>query len=102
MRNAAHAENPRTLLRQGRHTTVLTGKLVRVRYARDRVIPRYIDAADPAWLDVPDRQLALFRKPRQRTRSELEEELREVAGNDPAQLVHHGQTFRHHPFERHG
>jgi predicted nuclease of restriction endonuclease-like RecB superfamily len=69
---------------------MLTGKLVRVRYARQRIIPRYLDADDATWAAVADRLLEVFRGQVGRTRGELEEEVREVAGSDPAQIVHQG------------
>jgi predicted nuclease of restriction endonuclease-like RecB superfamily len=69
---------------------MLTGKLVRVRYGRDRILPCYLNAADPAWLQVAERLRGLFRGQPGRTRGELQEDLREVCGSDPAQLVHQG------------
>jgi predicted nuclease of restriction endonuclease-like RecB superfamily len=69
---------------------MLTGKMVRVRYARDRIVPYYLDAADPTWLEVAERLLELFRTQEGRTRGALEEDLKETFGNDPGQLVHQG------------
>ena len=69
---------------------MLTGKLVRVRYGRDRIIPQYLDPSDPTWLEVAERLLELFRTQDGRTRGGLEEELRDTFGNDPSQLVHQG------------
>jgi predicted nuclease of restriction endonuclease-like RecB superfamily len=69
---------------------MLTGKMVRVRYARDRVLPHYLDAGDPAWLEVAGRLLEVFRAAVGRTRGELEQELAEAVGDDPGQLVHQG------------
>src|SRR5437588_7631412 len=69
---------------------MLTGKLVRVRYARDRVMPQYLDASDSTWLEAADRLLEVFRAQDGRTRGCLQEDLREVFGNDPSQLVHQG------------
>jgi uncharacterized protein len=69
---------------------MLTGKLVRVRYARDQVVPKYLDASDPNWLEAADRLLELFRAQDGRTRGSLEEDLRELFGSDPSQLVHQG------------
>src|SRR6266849_3481907 len=69
---------------------MLTGKLVRVRYARARVIPRYLDPSDPTWLEVAERLLEVFRARDGRPRSCLEEDLRETVGNDPLQIVHQG------------
>jgi predicted nuclease of restriction endonuclease-like RecB superfamily len=69
---------------------MLTGKLVRVRYARDRIIPHYLDVDDATWLEVAERLLELFRGREGRTRGELEEDQREAFGDDPGQLVHQG------------
>ena len=70
--------------------TVLTGKLVRVRYARDRIIPHYLDLDNATWREVAERLLMLFRGQEGRTRGELEEDQREAFGDDPGQLVHQG------------
>ena len=69
---------------------MLTGKMVRVRYARDRIVPHYLNTADPGWLEVAERLLELFRGQEGRTRGELEEDQREAFGDDPGQLVHQG------------
>jgi predicted nuclease of restriction endonuclease-like RecB superfamily len=69
---------------------MLTGKMVRVRYARDRILPYYLDVNDATWLEVAERLLELFRGQEGRTRGELEEEQREAFGDDPSQLVHQG------------
>src|SRR4051812_21133070 len=69
---------------------MLTGKMVRVRYARDRIVPHYLDVHDAGWLEVAERMLLLFRGQEGRTRGELEEDQREAFGDDPGQLVHQG------------
>src|SRR6516162_11935826 len=69
---------------------MLTGKMVSVRYARDRIIPRYLDVKDPGWIEVAERLLTLFRGQEGRTRGELEEDQSELFGDDPSQLVHQG------------
>jgi predicted nuclease of restriction endonuclease-like RecB superfamily len=69
---------------------MLTGKMVRVRYARDRILPCYLDVTDPTWQAVAERLLDLFRAQTGRTRGELEADLEDTFGNDPAQLVHTG------------
>jgi predicted nuclease of restriction endonuclease-like RecB superfamily len=69
---------------------MLTGKMVRVRYGRDRIVPCYLDADDPAWLEVAERLLELFRGQTGRTRGELEADLEDTFGDDPSQLVHQG------------
>jgi predicted nuclease of restriction endonuclease-like RecB superfamily len=69
---------------------MLTGKLVRVRYARDRIVPRYLNTADPLWLEVAERLREVFRDHQGSTRGELAEEVRDTFGSDPAQLVQQG------------
>jgi uncharacterized protein len=69
---------------------MLTGNLLRVRYARQRIIPQYLDATDVSWLDVSQALLEIFRNHLGRTRGELTEELRELAGDHPNQLIYQG------------
>jgi predicted nuclease of restriction endonuclease-like RecB superfamily len=69
---------------------MLTGKMVRVRYARDRIVPLFLDVQDPEWREVAERLVGLFREQEARTRGALEEELKETFGSDPSQLVHQG------------
>lgn len=69
---------------------MLTGKLVRVRYARDRIVPSYLDTSDEEWQETAERLLTLFRGQTGRTRGELQEEVRETFGDDHRQLVHQG------------
>jgi hypothetical protein len=69
---------------------MLTGKMVRVRFARDRILPYYIDVQDPARLEVASRLVELFRGQEGHTRGEIEDEQRELFGDDPGQLVHQG------------
>jgi predicted nuclease of restriction endonuclease-like RecB superfamily len=69
---------------------MLTGKQVRVRYARDRIIPHYLDPTDEGWSEVAERLLELFRGQEGKTRGQLDEDQREAFGDDPGQLVHQG------------
>lgn len=69
---------------------MLTGKLVRVRYARDRIVPYYLDVDDPAWRESAERLLDLFRGQEGLSRGELEEEIRQAFGDDHRQIVHQG------------
>jgi predicted nuclease of restriction endonuclease-like RecB superfamily len=69
---------------------MLTGKLIRVRNLRNRIIPCYLDATDVGWLQVAERLLEIFRGQEGRTRSDLEEECRVYFGSEPAQLVYQG------------
>jgi predicted nuclease of restriction endonuclease-like RecB superfamily len=69
---------------------MLTGKQVRVRYARDRIVPYYLDPADEQWRLVAEQLIDLFRTMQGRTRGELEEEIASTFGDDPSTLVHQG------------
>jgi predicted nuclease of restriction endonuclease-like RecB superfamily len=69
---------------------MLTANLVKVRFFRGRVLPRYIEADDATWLAVAERLLELFRGQEGRTRGDLDEDLKEACGDDPGQTVHQG------------
>ena len=69
---------------------MLTGNLVRVRHARNRLIPIYLDVNDGAWQSVAERLLGLFRTLKGSTRTEMEEEIAAAVGDNPTQLVHQG------------
>jgi predicted nuclease of restriction endonuclease-like RecB superfamily len=69
---------------------MLTGKHVRVRYARDRIIPYYLDTTDENWLLVAEQLLELFRAQQGRTRGSLEDDIEETFGDDTNTLVHQG------------
>src|SRR4051794_17910048 len=69
---------------------MLTGKLVRVRYSRERILPTYLGVADEAWLAVAEQLLALFQGQEGRTRGELEEDLEEAFGTETTTLIHQG------------
>jgi predicted nuclease of restriction endonuclease-like RecB superfamily len=69
---------------------MLTGNLVRVRLKGTRVVPLYVDPADPALLGVAERLLEAYRAGRNSTRGELEEILGESVGDMSGQLVHQG------------
>lgn len=69
---------------------MLTGNQVRVRFARDQVVPIYLDTEDANWRDAAGRLLELFRGQEGRTRGELETDLTDAIGNDPGQLVFRG------------
>jgi predicted nuclease of restriction endonuclease-like RecB superfamily len=90
---------------------MLTSKLVRVRFARDRIVPRYLDVSEVEWNEAAERLRDLFRSQEGSTRGYLEEELREMFGSDPSQLVHQGlaklledrcefEVVSHHPPEQ--
>ncbi len=69
---------------------MLTTTLLRVRYARDRIVPHYLNTEDATWHEVAEQMLALFREQTGKTRGEFEAEFAEVFGDDPGQLVHQG------------
>src|SRR5262245_29780265 len=69
---------------------MLTGKMVRVRFARDLVKPQYIDVESADWLEVAERLLEAFRNQEGVTRGEIEADIEELFGADPTQLVHQG------------
>jgi predicted nuclease of restriction endonuclease-like RecB superfamily len=69
---------------------MLTGKLVRVRHARNKLVPQYLNPRDPDWLGVAEQLLYAFRDSPGRTRGELAEDLANFVGDGPGQLVHQG------------
>jgi hypothetical protein len=69
---------------------MLTGKQVRVRHARNKLVPMYLDSHSDHWLGVAARLLRVFRDSAGRTRGELEEALSDLVGDGPTQLVHQG------------
>src|SRR5436305_15279184 len=69
---------------------MLTGKMVRVRYARDRIIPYFLDPADEQAQLVAEQLLDLYRGFEGRTRGELEEEFADLFGDDPSTLLQQG------------
>jgi predicted nuclease of restriction endonuclease-like RecB superfamily len=69
---------------------MLTSNLVRVRQVRHEIVPSYLGADDPAWIEVAERLIELFRNNVDRSRSELENEIEEIFGDAPAQQVHRG------------
>ena len=69
---------------------MLTGKHVRVRTSRNRLIPTYLDVTDRDWRETAEHLLEVFREMRGKSRSEIEEEVRETIGDNPTQLVHQG------------
>lgn len=69
---------------------MLTGKLVRVRHARNKLIPLYLDPADGGWLQVAEQLLFAFRSSAGRTRGEVLEELEDLIGEGQRSLVPKG------------
>src|SRR5262245_52822511 len=69
---------------------MLTGKLVRVRYSRNRLIPAYLDVTDREWREVAQLVLEVFREVKGKSCGEMDEEIKETIGNNPTQVVHQG------------
>ncbi len=69
---------------------MLTGKQVRVRYVRNKLVPQYLDGHSDHWLGVAEQLLLVFRDVPGRTRGELTEALADLVGDGPTQLVHQG------------
>lgn len=69
---------------------MLTGKQVRVRHVRNKLVPMYLDGLSDHWLGVAEQLLLVFRDSPGRTRGELTEALADLVGDGPTQLVHQG------------
>ncbi len=69
---------------------MLTGKLVRVRYARDHIVPQYLDAADAQWLQVAEQLVGIFRSSAGATRGQLEAEIDDLFGDLPQPQIPQG------------
>lgn len=68
---------------------MLTGKQVRVRYARDRIVPYYLDVRDESWQAVAEQLLEIYRSMQGASRGELEDLISETFGEEST-LVHQG------------
>ena len=69
---------------------MLTGNLVRVRTAKERVVPLYLNAESAPWLEVAESLLMIFREGAGSTRGALEDEIDEMVGEGLATLAHRG------------
>src|SRR6266540_4059128 len=69
---------------------MLTGKLVRVRFSRDKILPTYLKTDDRQWLDWAETLLTMFRTATGRTRGELDDDLNEVFAAEPQPIVPQG------------
>ncbi len=69
---------------------MLTGKLVRVRYARNRILPVWLDVDSAEWRDAAEQLLGIFRGAAGSTRGELDAEVDAAFGDLAAQLVYRG------------
>ncbi len=59
---------------------MLTGQLARVRTTKDKVIPIYLDREDPAWIEMAETLLLVFREGIGMTRGEIAAEVEELIG----------------------
>jgi uncharacterized protein len=66
---------------------MLTGKLVRVRYARTKLLPLYVDPADPGLIELAEQMLLAYRNSPGRTRGEIAEELSDLIPEGPRGLL---------------
>jgi predicted nuclease of restriction endonuclease-like RecB superfamily len=71
---------------------MLTGSLVRVRYSRQRILPVYVSATDPANFELATRLLDAFRNREGVTRGELMDDLVETFGDRPGLFLQQGLT----------
>src|SRR4029079_2660538 len=69
---------------------MLTGTLVRVRTAKSRAIPLYLNRESADWLEVAESLLLIFREGVGRTRGEIDAEIDEMLGEGLATLAHRG------------
>ncbi len=70
---------------------MLTGDLIRVKYAKQRVIPLYIDREASHWLEAAESLLLLYREGIGMTRGEIESEVDALfGGGGKATQVHRG------------
>src|SRR3954466_3031660 len=66
---------------------MLTGKMVRVRHAKNRLIPQYLNATDESLLALAEQLLLAYRNAPGRTRGEIEEDLGDLIPEGPRGLL---------------
>ena len=69
---------------------MLTGNLVLVKTAKQRVIPRYLNRESIQWLEMAESLLMIYREGAGRTRGEMESEVDDLIGEGVATLVPRG------------
>jgi uncharacterized protein len=69
---------------------MLTGKLVRVRYARDRIVPWYLDTQEAEGLDLAEQLRLVFHSGIGQARGQIEQEIDELFGSLPQPIIHQG------------
>jgi predicted nuclease of restriction endonuclease-like RecB superfamily len=66
---------------------MLTGKMVRVRHAKNRLVPLYVDPKDESVLALAEQLLLAYRGAPGRTRGEIEEEFADLIPEGPRGLL---------------
>ncbi|MBN9119015.1 MAG: DUF790 family protein [Planctomycetes bacterium] len=66
---------------------MLTGKLVRVRHAKNKLIPQYVKPNDEALLALAEQLLLAYRNAPGRTRGEIDEDLHDLIPEGPRGLL---------------
>jgi predicted nuclease of restriction endonuclease-like RecB superfamily len=66
---------------------MLTGKLVRVRHAKNRLIPQYVDTGNAALRALAEQLLATYRASAGRTRGEIADDLADLIPEGPRGLL---------------
>ncbi|VTS06970.1 DUF790 family protein [Tuwongella immobilis] len=69
---------------------MLSGKQVRVKAVKNRIVPQYIDPKEIQWLRVATSLLEIYNRATGMSREEIDDEIRELFGEQPGQLVHEG------------
>ena len=69
---------------------MLSGKLVHVRMAKNKISPVFIDPESTGRVDLARRLIGLYEKFPGRTREEIKETLAATVGDSPAQIVEQG------------
>ena len=71
---------------------MLTGNLVRVKFAKNKLNPQYLDPANRAWLGLAEQLILAFRESPGRTRGEIYADLTDIIGEGQPALVPRGLT----------
>jgi predicted nuclease of restriction endonuclease-like RecB superfamily len=66
---------------------MLTGKLVRVRHAKNRLVPQYVDPGNAALRALAEQMLATYRASAGRTRGEIADDLADLIPEGPRGLL---------------
>jgi predicted nuclease of restriction endonuclease-like RecB superfamily len=69
---------------------MLPTNLVRVRHARTRLAPQYLDPSAESWREIAEQVLDVYRGKEGATRGEIDAELEELIGNHPGQILFQG------------